>query len=46
MCDEWWEEELKWREEEEEEKVPVDIGKLDIGIGPAEIQEPAVPEAA
>jgi hypothetical protein len=41
MCYEW-EEELTWREEEDEEgKVPVDVV-----VNPVEIQEPAVPEAA
>lgn len=46
MCYEW-EEELLWRDEEEEdEKVPVDIGRLDIVREPVEIQEPTVPEAA
>jgi len=43
MCYEW-EEELRWYEEDEEEKVPVDIGRLD--VNPVEIQEPTVPEAA
>ena len=40
MCYEW-EEELGWYGEDEEEKVPVDIA-----VEPAEIQEPAIPEAA
>ena len=40
MCYEW-EEELARYEEDEEEKVPVDIA-----VEPAEIQEPAIPEAA
>jgi len=41
MCYEW-EEELAWhQEEDEEEKVPVDVV-----VNPVEIQEPAIPEAA
>ena len=40
MCYEW-EEELRWSDEDEEEKVPVDIVRE-----PVEIQEPAVLEAA
>ncbi len=40
MCYEW-EEELEWYGEDEEEKVPVDVA-----VEPAEIQEPAVQEAA
>ena len=43
MC---WEEELLWYYEDEEKKVPVDIGKLNIPVNPVEVEEPAVPEAA
>jgi hypothetical protein len=47
MCYEW-EEEFLWHEEDEEQevKVPVDIGRLDIVREPAEIRESTVPEAA
>jgi hypothetical protein len=44
MCYDEWEEELKWDDEDEEEKIPVDIVRLE--VEPTEIQEPAAPEAA
>jgi len=40
MCYEW-EEELEWYDKDEEEKVPVDIGRLDIVVDLPEVQEPA-----
>jgi hypothetical protein len=47
MCD-VWEEEFLWHEEEEEQegKVPVDIGRRDISREPVDIQESTVPDAA
>jgi len=41
MC---WEEEWAWYNQDEEEKVPVDISWID--VEPKEVQEPTVPEAA
>ena len=44
MCYDEWVEELKRNDEDEEEKVSVDIVRIE--VEPTAIQEPAAPEAA